>query len=144
VPPASAEAPRPAPPPAPPREAPAFGFSSDPARQGFELRLDTPGLGAVEVEVREAEGAAEVVVRSDRADTLAVLARDGAELDRALRDAGIGPDGRSLSFLLAGRDGQPGQRQRGPGARLSPPEPPPVTGAAAPRGAALSLLDIHV
>jgi hypothetical protein len=121
-----------------------FGFASDPARQGFDLRLDAPGLGAVEVEVRHADGAAEVVVRSDRADTLAVLARDGAALDRALRDAGIGPDGRSMSFLLAQGDGQPGQRQRGPGSRLSPPEPLPVSGGAVPRGRPLSLLDIHV
>lgn len=145
TPPTTADAPRPAPPPAaPPRDAPGFGFASDPARQAFDLRLDTPGLGAVEVEVRHADGAAEVVVRSDRADTLAVLARDGAELDRALRDAGIGPEGRSMSFLLAEGDGQTGQRQRGPGARLSPPEPLPVPGGAAPRGTSLSLLDIHV
>jgi hypothetical protein len=141
---ASADPPRAAPPPASPREQPAMGFSSDPARQALELRLDTPDLGAIEVEVREADGAAEVVVRSDRADTLAALARDGAELDRALRDAGIGPDGRSMSFLLAGRDGRPDQRQRGPGARLAPPEPLPAAAGAAPRGAGLSLLDIHV
>jgi hypothetical protein len=142
---AAADAARPAPPPpAPPRDLPAFDFASDPARQAFDLRLDTPGLGAVEVEVRQADGAAEVVVRSERADTLAVLARDGAELDRALRDAGIGPDGRSMSFLLAERDGQAGERQRWPGARLAPPEPPPAAGGAAPRGAVLSLLDIHV
>ena len=49
-----------------------------------------------------------------------------------------------MSFLLAQGDGQPGQRQRGPGARLSPPEPMPVPGGAAPRGGPLSLLDIHV
>ena len=133
-------------PPAPaPRDLPAIGFTSDPARQGFDLLLDAPGLGAIEVEVRQADGAAEVVVRSDRADTLAALARDGSELDRALRDAGIGPEGRSMSFLLAmGGDGQAQQRQRGPGSRLSPPEPLSAAGSSAARGAPLSLLDIHV
>lgn len=133
-------------PPAPtPRDLPVLGFTSDPARQGFDLRLDTQGLGAVEVEVRQADGAAEVVVRSDRADTLAALARDGSELDRALRDAGIGPEGRSMSFLLAtGGDGQAQQRQRGPGSRLSLPEPLQAPTAVQPRGAPLSLLDIHV
>lgn len=144
--PAMPEAARPATPPQamPPRDSPGFSFATDPARQGFDLRLDMPGLGAVEVEVRQADGAAEVVVRSDRADTLVALARDGADLDRALRDAGIGPEGRSMSFLLAQGDGQEGQRQRGPGSRLAPPEPLPVPGGAAPHGARHSLLDIHV
>lgn len=136
---------RPAPPPASLRDLPVLGFVSDPTRQGFDLRLDTSVLGAIEVEVRQADGAAEVVVRSDRADTLAALARDGGELDRALRDAGIGPEGRSMSFLLAaGGEGQAERRQRGPGSRLSPAEPPQAPASVPPRGAPVSLLDIHV
>jgi hypothetical protein len=49
-----------------------------------------------------------------------------------------------MSFLLAQGEGQAGQRQRGPGSRLAPPETTPVPGGPGPRGGGLSLLDIHV
>ena len=139
------EPPRPAAPPSAQPDRGAIGFASDPARQSFDLRLDTSTLGKVEVEVRQAGGAAEVVVRTERPDTLMALARDGADLDRALRDAGIGPEGRSMSFQLgSGGDGQAGQRQRGPGARLAPADQMQGNGASGPYRSPLSLIDIHV
>jgi hypothetical protein len=139
------EPPRPAAPPSAQPDRGAIGFASDPARQSFDLRLDTSTLGKVEVEVRQAGGAAEVVVRTERPDTLMALARDGADLDRALRDAGIGPEGRSMSFQLgSGGDGEAGQRQRGPGARLTPADQMQGNGASGPYRSPLSLIDIHV
>jgi hypothetical protein len=137
APPTAARAEAPAPAPQQPA-GPAVSFAPTAGQQGFELRIEAPGLGAVEVEIRETRGEAEVLVRSDRADTLAALARDGSDLDRALRDAGIGPDGRSLAFLL-GSEGGERDRRTPQGPRAAQAEPARAA-AAGPR----SLLDIQV
>jgi hypothetical protein len=74
------------------------------------LILDPAELGRVEVTVERVGDAARVHVAAERPETLALLARDGAALDRALGGAGIGTEGgRSLGFSLLGGDagGQP-------------------------------------
>jgi flagellar hook-length control protein FliK len=70
------------------------------------LILDPAELGRVEVTVERVGDAARVHVAAERPETLALLARDGAALDRALGGAGIGTEGgRSLGFSLLGGDG---------------------------------------
>ncbi|WP_376093063.1 flagellar hook capping FlgD N-terminal domain-containing protein [Roseomonas sp. CCTCC AB2023176] len=92
-----AEAPAPVPR-AAPRHAPvaqvtpvAVALALDPSAGGrIALRLDPGELGRVEIVVERSREAATVHVAAERPETLALLARDGAQLDRALRDAGIG------------------------------------------------------
>ncbi|WP_169742745.1 flagellar hook-length control protein FliK [Muricoccus aerilatus] len=87
----------------------------------ISLSLDPVELGRVEVTVERVGEGARVQVAAERPETLALLARDGASLDRALGGAGIGGDGgRSISFSLLGGDagGQgsaPGNGQSGTG-----------------------------
>ncbi|MBB5692755.1 flagellar hook-length control protein FliK [Muricoccus pecuniae] len=85
------------------------------------LSLDPVELGRVEVTIERAGEAALVHVAAERPETLALLARDGAALDRALGGAGIGGDaGRSLSFSLLGGDAGGGAAQGGPGNGADP------------------------
>ncbi|MFC7736355.1 flagellar hook-length control protein FliK [Roseomonas sp. GCM10028921] len=85
------------------------------------LSLDPVELGRVEVTIERAGEAALVHVAAERPETLALLARDGAALDRALGGAGIGGDaGRSLSFSLLGGDAGGGAAQGGPGSGADP------------------------
>ncbi|TPG43786.1 flagellar hook-length control protein FliK, partial [Roseomonas nepalensis] len=126
------------------------------------VSLDPVELGRVEVTVERVGEAARVQVAAERPETLALLARDGASLDRALGGAGIGGDGgRSISFSLLGaeaggagsggfgagpngqdgRGGQGGGRQGGPwrGAAEDAPE-----AFNTQRRALLGLLDIAI
>jgi flagellar hook-length control protein FliK len=106
----------------------------------IEVRLEPPGLGAVEVALDALGQRAELVVRAERAETLAALAEDRAFLERALREAGLETGARSFAFL--GQQGRAPERPtpgRGAGATASA-EP------SAPRQTALSrsLLDIRI
>jgi flagellar hook-length control protein FliK len=125
----------------------------------ISLRLDPVELGRVEVTLERIGDAARVHVAAERPETLALLARDGAALDRALGGAGIGAEGgRILDFSLLGGDaGSPamsggmesGQRGSGHGqgsrrgwqgsdAPAASDEP------GGPRRALLGLLDIAI
>ncbi len=65
------------------------------------LRLDPVGLGHVEIRVeRAADGTASVHVAVERPDTLRLLVADAPDLHRALDQAGVPADGRSLSLSL--------------------------------------------
>lgn len=71
------------------------------------VSLDPVELGRVEISVRRGEDQkARVQVVAERPETLLLLLRDQPALDRALAQAGVGPEGRTLSFDLA-----PGQHQ---------------------------------
>lgn len=113
-----------------------------PAR--LTLSLEPEELGRIEVAVeRVAEGRLAITVVAERAETLHLLQRDSALLDRALAQAGVGSEGRSLAFAFGepggGAHGDRG-RERGP-ARASPEQASPRS---RPAGTATALLDIAV
>jgi flagellar hook-length control protein FliK len=124
--------------------------SQNGARQ-FDIRLDPPELGRVEVRLSiDATGKAEAHMTADQPQTLHLLQKDAQTLTRALRDAGLDVSNNSLNFSLKGqqRQGDGGQNQ---------PRPAPAqmltatrtldaaqTGAAIRWKAADARLDIHV
>jgi len=67
----------------------------------FEIRLDPPELGRIEVRLdvdRNGQVTSRLIV--DRADTLDLLRRDAAGLERALQDAGLKTADNSLQYSL--------------------------------------------
>jgi flagellar hook-length control protein FliK len=82
----------------------------------FQIRLDPPELGRIEVNLNvDASGNAQASLTADKAQTLDLLQRDSGALERALKDAGLDLTG-GLSFSLKGearsgawRDGQSGR-----------------------------------
>ena len=113
----------------------------------ISLTLDPVELGRVEVAI--ARGAdAHVSLRAERPETLALLQRDRAELERALAGTGFGAEGRapSLSFGLGfggngedRRDRRPATRD-GQGARTAMQAPAMPSHQAAPT--ARGLIDL--
>lgn len=129
------------------------------AAASVTITLDPVELGRVAISVqRDAEQRASVQVVAERPETLLLLLRDQAGLDRALAQAGVGPEGRTLSFDLAPndqqqRDGRPengrsdsgdGGRRGGRTATLAADSPPAMTPASPTRQRALGALDIAV
>lgn len=114
------------------------------------VTLEPAELGRVEISVERGGTTAEVRILAERPETLALLQRDQRELDRALGQAGIGPEERRLSFALAEHgpgdpgSGQPGGRhgegRRGP--RLATLAEAPS--AAEPARRPLSLIDLAI
>jgi len=161
---AAIQAPHPAqavpPPPPPVRDAPpppvrqlapvvvAVAIPGGTAR--LAVTLEPAELGRVEISVERGGTTAEVRILAERPETLALLQRDQRELDRALGQAGIGPEERRLSFALAERgpgdpgSGQPGGRhgdgRRGP--RLATLAE--AASAAEPARRPLSLIDLAI
>jgi len=80
------------------------------SRQGanrFEIRLDPPELGRIDVRLElRSDGRASASLTVDRADTLDLLTRDARVLQKALSDAGISADQDALRFSL--RNDHPG------------------------------------
>jgi len=71
----------------------------------ISLRLDPPGLGRVEVEMRFGKDKTmKAVVTAEKPETYMMLQRDAQVLERALQDAGLDADS-GLSFELA-QDGE--------------------------------------
>lgn len=128
------------------------------AAASVTITLDPVELGRVAISVqRDAEQRASVQVVAERPETLLLLLRDQAGLDRALAQAGVGPEGRTLSFDLAPndqqqRDGRPenGRSETGDGNRRGGRAAPlaadtaPIATASATRQRALGALDIAV
>jgi flagellar hook-length control protein FliK len=76
----------------------------------FEIRLDPPELGRIEVRLDvDRDGNVTSRLVADRADTLDLLRRDAAGLERALQDAGLKTADNGLQFSL--RDQSTGQEQ---------------------------------
>jgi flagellar hook-length control protein FliK len=70
--------------------------------QRLTLRLDPPELGHVEIRIdRPASAPAHVDITVQRPETLILLLRDQPQLQRALDQAGVPPDGRSVTFHVA-------------------------------------------
>jgi flagellar hook-length control protein FliK len=83
------------------------------ARQ-FDIRLDPPELGCVEVRLSiDASGKAEAHMTADQPGTLSLLQKDSGSLTQALRDAGLDVSDNGLNFSL--RSGQQGQDNSGQG-----------------------------
>lgn len=113
-----------------------------PAR--LTLSLEPEELGRIEVAVeRVAEGRLAITVLAERAETLHLLQRDSALLDRALAQAGVGSEGRSLAFAFGDPGGgAPGGRGGERGSTRAGPEQAPS--GARPAVATTALLDIAV
>jgi hypothetical protein len=94
----------------------------------FDIRLDPPELGRIEVRM-EVDGDSRVRVHLvvERAEALDFLQRDARALERALADAGLDADAESLSFSLdTGNHGGDGDAASGDG-----PVPDPLLSAIA-------------
>jgi flagellar hook-length control protein FliK len=89
----------------------------------FQLRLDPPELGRVEVRMEiSADGKMSAVIAVERPETLDLLQRDSRALERSLMEAGLKTDGNSLSFSLKG-----GRHESLPHERASPGSPSSLT-----------------
>jgi flagellar hook-length control protein FliK len=87
------------------------------------IRLDPPELGHVQIRIdRPVEAPAHVEITVEKAETLNLLLRDQPQLQRALDQAGVPPDGRSVTIHIAAAE---------PGSRLEATSTP-LPGAAAP------------
>jgi flagellar hook-length control protein FliK len=68
----------------------------------FQIRLDPPSLGRIEIHLNvDSQGNAQAQLSADRPQTLDALQRDSGALERALKDAGLDLPG-GLSFSLKG------------------------------------------
>jgi flagellar hook-length control protein FliK len=91
----------------------------------FEIRLDPPDLGRIEVQLNvDGNGRATSHLVVDRADTLDLLRRDAPALERALHSAGLTTDDGALQFSL--RDQSFAGRDQGAPAPVAPPAPAPA------------------
>lgn len=76
------------------------------ARQ-FNIRLDPPELGRVDVRLMvDATGKAQAHLAADKPQTLELLQRDSDSLTRALKDSGVQLNNNGLQFSLKGQDRQ--------------------------------------
>jgi Meckel syndrome type 1 protein len=129
----------------------ALALGSD---DSLSLTLEPAALGRVEVEIARNGTEAQISLRAERPETLALLLRDRAELERALGGAGLGGEegrGPSLSFGLG--TGSEGQRERRPSPRETTGQPAPDQRGTAriaapatlpPPAAARGLLDLAI
>jgi chemotaxis protein MotD len=70
-------------------------------RHRFEIRLDPPELGRIDVRLDiDRHGAVTSRLLVDRPETLDLLRRDAAQIERALQDAGLKTAENSLQFML--------------------------------------------
>jgi chemotaxis protein MotD len=80
----------------------------------FDIRLDPPELGRIEVRLAvDKDGNVTSRLIADRSDTLDLLRRDHATLERALQDAGLKTADNSLQFQLRDHSSQPQQDNSG-------------------------------
>ena len=87
----------------------------------FDIRLDPPELGRVEVHLSlDDSGKAQASLVVDKPQTLELLQRDAANLTRSLNDAGVSLSNNGLNFSLRGQERQSdGGVVRGRGRALS-------------------------
>ena len=82
----------------------------------FEIRLDPPELGHVEVRLSiDASGKTQAHMTADQPQTLDLLRKDAPALTLALREAGLDVSQSGLNFSLRGQDRQAGDRNNGTG-----------------------------
>jgi flagellar hook-length control protein FliK len=84
----------------------------------FDIRLDPPELGRVEVRLSiDATGKASAHLTADQPQTLDLLQKDSTSLTQALRDAGLNVSQNGLNFSLRQQAGDTHQGQSGGGNR---------------------------
>jgi flagellar hook-length control protein FliK len=84
----------------------------------FDIRLDPPELGRVEVRLSiDATGKASAHLSADQPQTLSLLQKDASVLTRALRDAGLDVSQNGLNFSLRQQSGQDSGAGANPGRR---------------------------
>ena len=99
-----------------------MGHAPDGA-QRLTVRLEPPELGQVQVRIdRPPEAPARVEITVEKAETLTLLLRDQPQLQRALDQAGVPAEGRSVTFHVASPE---------PTARRASRRPRPAPGVAA-------------
>jgi hypothetical protein len=87
-------------------------------KNNFEIRLDPPELGRIEVRLSvDRDGNVTSRLIADRSDTLDLLRRDASGLERALQDAGLKTSDNGLQFSL--RDQSTGREQTDSGANTA-------------------------
>lgn len=87
----------------------AIAAKSQSGNKQFDIRLDPPELGRVEVRLSiDATGKAQASLSADQPRTLDMLKTDAPVLARALRDAGLNVSQNGLNFSLRGQDRQNG------------------------------------
>jgi hypothetical protein len=97
------------------------GHAADGATR-LTVRLDPPELGQVQVRIeRPPEAPARVEITVEKPETLTLLLRDQPQLQRALDQAGVPAEGRSVTFHLAAQEA----------AQRSEPATAPAAGVAA-------------
>ncbi len=83
--------------------------------QNFEIRMDPPELGRVEVKLSvDDNGKTQASVLVERPHTLELLQRDARSLEQALKDSGLNLTDNGLNFSLKGQDRQAQQEQNAP------------------------------
>lgn len=112
----------------------------------FEIRLDPPELGRIEVRLEVAnDGSTRAHLSADRADTLDLLQRDARGLERALNAAGLKTERDGIAFSLRqdgaeaglGREAREGNRNSAGGSTFvsfAEDEEPSAPAAAQPAG----------
>ena len=81
-------------------------------RSRFEIRLDPPELGRIDVRLHfDSSGQVTSHLVVDRSETLDLLRRDAADLERSLQQAGLKTADNGMQFSL--RDPTPGNNQNG-------------------------------
>ena len=76
--------------------------------QRLTMRLDPPELGHLQLRIdRPLDAPARVEITVEKAETLTLVLRDQPQLQRALDQAGVPPEGRSITFHVASPDPVP-------------------------------------
>jgi chemotaxis protein MotD len=87
----------------------AITAKSQSGNKQFDIRLDPPELGRVEVRLSiDTTGKVQASLSADQPRTLDLLKTDAPALTRALRDAGLNVSQNGLNFSLRGQDRQNG------------------------------------
>jgi flagellar hook-length control protein FliK len=119
----------------------------------FEIRLDPPELGRVDVRLSiDASGKTQAHMTADQPQTLDLLKKDAPTLTQALRDAGLDVSQGGLNFSLRGQDRQndDGSNGAGQGRRINLTATRTINAAQSPTAlsfngaAADARVDIHV
>jgi len=89
-----------------------IGAKSDDGVKQFDIRIDPPELGRVEVKLSiDDAGHAQAHLSVEKPQTLDMLQNDRSNLERALKDAGVNLAQNGLNFSLKGQERQNGNQQ---------------------------------